>query len=381
MYDGSGGGVRSVIGEPNSAVEQDPLYSFDSGNPDSLIETTKWLFDKYPAERYGLVLWSHGTGWEPAEVEEVAKEARPGAGTDKGEAKERSTAPGSLVLFRSTLRSLLEPPQRSERAILFDDGTGHSLDTLELARVARTIRDATGGKLEFLGMDACLMANIEVAWELRDSVNYLVASEELVPGHSWPYRDVYGGLGADPSQTGDKLSRAVVKQYVDFFTKTPPGAGDVTKVAVDLTQLDGLGDACKTLATVLRAEMANHAEILWRVQADSRKRETREEKRTMNKFQYHLWDLAAFASGLVAATDASPAVRSAAGDVVRALASGAGAVLAEGHVGDWFDGIGGLSVYLMPPGGQRIATSYSQLAFARHTGWDEMLAAYHAAVA
>jgi hypothetical protein len=56
-------------------------------------------------------------------------------------------------------------------------------------------------------------------------------------------------------------------------------------------------------------------------------------------------------------------------------------VLAEGHVGDWFDGIGGLSVYLMPPGGQRIATSYSQLAFARHTGWDEMLAAYHAAVA
>src|SRR5690348_6782920 len=147
MYDGSGGGVRSVIGEPNSAVEQDPLYSFDSGNPDSLIETTKWLFDKYPAERYGLVLWSHGTGWEPAEVEEVAKEARPGAGTDKGEAKERSTAPGSLVLFRSTLRSLLEPPQRSERAILFDDGTGHSLDTLELARVARTIRDATGGKL------------------------------------------------------------------------------------------------------------------------------------------------------------------------------------------------------------------------------------------
>jgi hypothetical protein len=83
----------------------------------------------------------------------------------------------------------------------------------------------------------------------------------------------------------------------------------------------------------------------------------------------------------VAATDASPAVCSAAGDVVRALASGAGAVLAEGHVGDWFDGIGGLSVYLMPPGGQRIATSYSQLAFARHTGWDEMLAAYHAAVA
>ena len=381
MYDGPGGGARYVLGAPNSADEQDLLYSFDSGDPDSLIETTKWLFGKYPAERYGLVLWSHGTGWEPGEVEQVATEARPGAGAEKGEAKERATAPGSLVLFRSTLRSLLKPAQRSERAILFDDGTGHSLDTLELARVTRTIRDAIGGKLEVLGMDACLMANIEVAWELRDSARYLVASEELVPGHSWPYRNVYGGLRDDPTQGGEKFSCDVVKQYVEYFKKNPPGAGDVTKVAVDLTRLDALGTACNALATRLRDEMSQHAEIIWRVQADVRKRETRDEKRTMNKFQYHLWDLGAFASGLAAAPDASAAVRAAAVQVGRALASGAGAVLAEGHDGDWFDGIGGLSVYLMPPGGQRIATSYSQLAFSKHTGWDEMLAAYHANVA
>ena len=378
MYDGPGGGARYVIGAPNSAEDQDLLYSFDSGDPDSLIETTRWLFDKYPADRYGLVLWSHGTGWAPDEVEQVAIEARPGAGAEKDEAKQRSTAPGSLVLFRSTLRSLLTPAQRSERAILFDDGTGHSLDTLELARVTRTIRDAIGGPLEFLGMDACLMANVEVAWELRDCARYLVASEELVPGHSWPYREVYSGLRDDPGQGGETLSCAVVKHYVDFFTKNPPGAGDVTKVAVDLTHLAALGEACQALATALRGDMAKHAGIVWQVQADTRQRETRDEQRTMNKFQYHLWDLGAFASGLAAATSASSAVRTAAGDVVRALASGAGAVLAEGHVGNWFDGIGGLSVYLIPPGAQQIARSYSELAFSKDTGWGDMLAAYHA---
>jgi hypothetical protein len=55
---------------------------------------------------------------------------------------------------------------------------------------------------------------------------------------------------------------------------------------------------------------------------------------------------------------------------------GTGGVLAEGHLGAWFDRIGGVSVCLMPPGLQRISASYSKLAFAKDTQWDEMLSAY-----
>jgi hypothetical protein len=125
------------------------------------------------------VLWSHGTGWEPSEIEKIAKEARPFASADRAESKERAATPGSQVLFRSTLRSLLKPDERPLRAILFDDGTGHSLDTLELARVTNTITESIQQPLDFLGMDACLMANLEVAYEVRKTVRYLVASEEL----------------------------------------------------------------------------------------------------------------------------------------------------------------------------------------------------------
>jgi hypothetical protein len=115
-----------------------------------LIATAKWLFEQYPAERYGLVLWSHGSGWEPSEIEEVAKVARPVAPADSAESKERAGAPGSRALFRTTLRSLLKPERRAERAVLFDDGTGHSLDTLELARVAGAIAETVGQPLELL---------------------------------------------------------------------------------------------------------------------------------------------------------------------------------------------------------------------------------------
>lgn len=49
--------------------------------------------------------------------------------------------------------------------------------------------------------------------------------------------------------------------------------------------------------------------------------------------------------------------------------------MAQGHDGDWFDGIGGLSVCISPPDGPQ-STVYANLAFARDTGWDKMLAAY-----
>jgi hypothetical protein len=380
LYDGHVGAARYVMGEPGTVSSQEPLQSFDSGDPDALIDVAKWLFAKYPAERYGVVLWSHGTGWEPSEIQAVGAEARPGAATAPTEARERSVSSGSLVLFRSTLRSLLTPAKHTERAILFDDGTGHSLDTLELARVARTIGEATGQPLEFLGMDACLMASVEVAFELRGSARYLVASEELVPGHSWPYQSIYGALRAEPEQDGGALARRVVDEYVGFFEKNPPGAGDVTKVALDLSRLDSIVQSSGALADALKDDIAHNADALWQAQFGARNRETSNGKRANTKFQYHLWDLGSLAAGL-AASGATDAVRRTAADVVKQLVPGAGGVIREGHRGEWFDGISGVSVYLMPPGEQRVAPSYSQLGFAKATRWDEMLSAYHAQLA
>src|SRR6266496_2557645 len=321
LYDGGVGAARYVMGDAGVVQYQEQLGSFDSGDPDGLIAMAKWLFDKHPAERYGLILWSHGTGWEPWEIEAVTQEARPGAQMDSAELRERAGAPGSMVLFRSTLREILKPDKPAERAILFDDGTGHSLDTLELSRVVGTIADSIGKPIELLGMDACLMANLEVAYEVRRAVRHLVASEGLVPGHSWPYGGVFGELRA-------------------------------------------------------AADMSNHGEVLWKVQHTARQRETEREKRKPSKFNYHLWDIGSLAAGLARSEAVSATVKQAAADILQALLPGAGAVLAEGHRGAWFDGIGGISVYLMPPKQERISPSYSKLAFARNTRWDEMLFAY-----
>lgn len=100
LYDGPVGAGRYVMGEPGLVGHQEQLGHFDSGDPDGLIATAKWLFEQHPAERYGLVLWSHGSGWEPSEIEAIAKEARPEAQPDPAESRERSGLPGSRALFR-----------------------------------------------------------------------------------------------------------------------------------------------------------------------------------------------------------------------------------------------------------------------------------------
>ena len=75
---------------------------------------------------------------------------------------------------------------------------------------------------------------------------------------------------------------------------------------------------------------------------------------------------------------ASSDVVSAAQAVTLALRPRQTAVLAEDHMGEWFSGIGGASIYLVPPRKQRISPYYAGVSLARDTRWHEMLQAYHA---
>lgn len=385
LYDGAlpgvhgGAAARYLMGEPGLVDHQEQLGSFDSGDPDALIATAKWLFEQRPAERYGLVLWSHGSGWEPAEIDRVAKEARPQAQPDLAEAKERSSAPGGRALFRSTLRAILTPEKPAERAIMFDDGTGHSLDTIELARVAGAIAEAVGQPLELLGMDACLMGNLEVAYELRKSVRCLAASEELVPGHSWPYQDIFGALRANSGQAGRDLAKLIVDRYTKFYTANPPAAGDVTKIALDLSEIVELVEGFDKLAAALLSDIDSQADTLWKAQTTTLKRETRQQARMESKFDYHLWDLGTVSKELSTTTQ-SEDVLGATRSLLQVLSPGEGAVIAEGHYGDWFDGIAGASVYMVRPP-TRISPHYASLSLAQDTSWGELLSAYHAVYA
>ena len=280
LYDRYNGATRYIAGEPGRAAVEEPLGHIDSGDPDVLLETARWTFEQCPAEHYALVLWSHGSGWQPEdrersagkqvfsgwtpeEMARIAHQVRGDSDVSEGETTERSKQPGSMAIFRTTLAKIFRIDDPAERAICFDDGSGHSLDTLELERVVREIHEMIGQPLDLLGMDTCVMATLEVAYQVRQHVRYLVASEELVPGRSWPYDTILGKLHSVPEKDPHDLSALIVQQYVEYYTQNQPSLnyGDVTKVALDLSRISELVQPVNKLSKALLADMdqqANH---------------------------------------------------------------------------------------------------------------------------
>jgi len=373
LLDGWSGASRYLIGAIPDELLTESLGRFDSGDPQMLLETAKWAFERHPAERYGLILWSHGTGyWNDRDFKQITAQVRgPSALTTP---KDRAASTTSMALFRTTLEAILKVASPDERAILFDDGTQHSLDTLQLHSVVRELAQFVGQPLDLLGMDACLMGNLEVAYQVRNEVQCYVGSEELVPEQSWPYDAIVRRLQDRPHLTGVELGQTIVADYSAFYAAHPPGAGDVTKIALNLEGIDQVIQPLRTLATALQSNMLAHVHLLWQLQRDRFIVETRNERRVPNKFKYFLWDLAALADGLAISPDVQ--VREAAGAVARALRQGP-ALIAEAHQGDWFDGTGGLSIYMAPTAQDTpVSKAYAELALAQDIGWYDLLTLY-----
>lgn len=121
----------------------------DSGDPETLHKTLSWVTEHYPAHSYGLILWSHGDAWVPAEA----------------------------------------PMQRS---ICIDNNQnssyndkGSKMDITEIADVLSTFP-----KMEFILFDACFMQSVEVAYELRHVTKAIVASPAEIPGPGAPYHRI-----------------------------------------------------------------------------------------------------------------------------------------------------------------------------------------------
>jgi len=196
-----GGARRIKVGKDgqNEVVQQ--LGDIDSGDPQTVREFIEWGVQTAPADRYALVFWNHGSGWSPDDLDQLYRRAGNGTGVDRRELNQRSTQSIARSLFSTTVQKVLRQPTALERAICSDDATGHSLDTLELGHVLTHASGQAGHAIDVLGMDACLMSTLEVAYECRADARVVVGSEELEPAAGWPYEEILTDLNATPDRT------------------------------------------------------------------------------------------------------------------------------------------------------------------------------------
>jgi hypothetical protein len=122
-----------------------------------------------------------------------------------------------------------------------------------LEQITGAIRSKDGKKkLDVLDFDACLMATVEVAYELKDTVDFLLASQETEPGDGMPYDDYLAWLTTYPEASPLSFSKAMVDTYVKSYApKGSQSGGEVvgfseTKSAIHLGRMDDTARRSRT---------------------------------------------------------------------------------------------------------------------------------------
>lgn len=185
----------------------------NSADPQVFSEVLRDMASGFPAPSYGLLLFSHGTGWLP-----TGRYADPRAVNRSGE---RSSS------------------GKGFRSIIDDAGR-----EMELRDFAAAIPD---GQFDFIVLEACLMASAEVAYELRDKAGFLLASsaEILSPGFTPVYEDMLQALFAQPEAV---LSEAATAYYTHCNGLETP----YRSATVSVIRLDKMEELVRAIGEVYR---------------------------------------------------------------------------------------------------------------------------------
>lgn len=151
------------------------LGTIDSGSYLQLENFIEWGVQNYPAQRYAVIVWNHGSGWQ---------------GRNKG---------------------------ITTRGIAWDDSTGNFITQAQLKIAFDAVYNSVGTKVELLGMDACVMGNIEVAYDFINTANYLTFSQASIPGTGWAYNLFLQNLVNNPTCDGSQLGTYIVNGYADEY--------------------------------------------------------------------------------------------------------------------------------------------------------------------
>jgi len=226
------------------------LGNQNTGDPQSLIDFVSWVAANYPADRYALVLWNHGQGWDDTDIFEGER-----SGTRR---RPRSNA-FRHAFFRTTVEKAATAARHTgetTRAILIDDNSKDFLDNVEMQKVAKAAVAKFGGKIDLFGMDACLMNQIDVAYQLRKQSTFIVGSELTEPLDGWPYDRILAKLAKKPAMTTIELATIIVDDYIASY-KTD--GGPVTQSAVAVGKIEAVAEAINVLGAALLAVMDDAA--------------------------------------------------------------------------------------------------------------------------
>lgn len=180
----------------------------NSADPAVMRSVIDEVLQNWKAEHYGLVLWSHGTGWLPAD-------------------KLHFVAP-----------NMGYAPRRRAFALEDNPGQTPAYTCMELDELAEAIPDDV---FDFILFDACYMGNVEVAFALRNKANQIVSSACEIVSYGFPYHVV----------TRDLLNNNMLKTCNEFFDYYNSMSGFNKTAGISLVNTAGLDSLARCFRKII----------------------------------------------------------------------------------------------------------------------------------
>jgi hypothetical protein len=161
---GFDGNMRGLITAQGLSPIPDSVFQpkQDMGDPTSLAGFISWTKQNFPANHYALILGGHGDSWK-----------------------------------------YYGPDERFK-------GTRGDPDFLYMGELSQAL---SGNHFDLIAFHACMMASIEVAWQLQPFTDWFVASEQIMPAPGFNYAVLVSDLTAHSDWGGKDLGMSLVNGY------------------------------------------------------------------------------------------------------------------------------------------------------------------------
>lgn len=192
-----------------SYTELTPVYSFEeevnSCDKQQLAWVLGYVKEHYPAKSYGMVMWSHGSGWIPS---------LPSQNTKTWGVKTRVFG----LDYNNNVSSRVVAKK------------------MDIADIRDAMLDF--GKVDYMIFDVCFMQGMEVLYTLKDVAKVVIGSPAEVPGDGAPYNTMMRPMFEDDNYVED----IVLTYYTDYKNSVNYG---ILLSAVDCEKLEAFAQATR----------------------------------------------------------------------------------------------------------------------------------------
>lgn len=209
--------ARKFYMKDNQIFKDGPdIADSDSGIPQTVMQAVEWAHNNYPSDHFALILWDHGSGWRKK-------------------------------LMTKDLNRYIN------RGVCYDYTTGNNLNDYDIRKILKHAVKVYGKKIDILAFDACLMALLEMAYTVSNYADYLVSSQETIPGTGFNYQYMLEPF-KDELLSPEAFSKWMIDAYHKNYSSSLNNDFTLSACKLDLVYkiINNINNLAKKLSELLK---------------------------------------------------------------------------------------------------------------------------------